>query len=338
MFELKNHTPYAAELGVYTDHESHQHVLLTFKASFEIPTKMGQPLRQIDVPIYIEPQLNDPENESSLKYDTEMGAANPGTDVAVLAQAWNPKGAPFVDSGIQIAGRPHVARVYGERRWQRSISGMSVSQPLPFESSPLQFEEAFGGWDKRHEDSQFHGYEARNPVGRGYFAPRSPGPGEGELLPSIESSAQAIRSWRDAIEPIGFGFVAPHWQSRRDYAGTYDDDWQKTRNPLLPHDFDPRFYHSAVPQLCFEQPFQGGETVQLWNLKPFEYTEFKLPRWQVAVEFLIAEQCKSAVPKLDCVVVEPGENRFSLLFKASQPCTRMMHRVRRVNVEGSFEP
>ena len=33
--------------------------------------------------------------------------------------------------------------------------------------------------------------------------------------------------------PVGFGPLAPHWQPRCDFAGTYDQAWQQDRYPVL---------------------------------------------------------------------------------------------------------
>jgi hypothetical protein len=45
--------------------------------------------------------------------------------------------------------------------------------------------------------------------------------------------------------PAGFGPIACHWQPRVGFAGTYGDAWVANRLPLLPDDFDDRFFQSA---------------------------------------------------------------------------------------------
>src|SRR5262245_60706553 len=49
--------------------------------------------------------------------------------------------------------------------------------------------------------------------------------------------------------PFGFGFFPKNRPPRLGYAGTYDAKWTESRCPLLPEDFDDRFFQAAFPGL-----------------------------------------------------------------------------------------
>src|SRR5437763_15597642 len=99
---------------------------------------------------------------------------------------------------------------------------------------PLVYERAFGGADLPHKKQSAWGFEARNPVGRGLVS----NPGREDLaevpLPNVEDPSALITRYQDRPAPAGFGFIAPGWEPRKKYAGTYDDAWLSGRCPLLP--------------------------------------------------------------------------------------------------------
>ena len=77
--------------------------------------------------------------------------------------------------------------------------------------------------------------------------------------------------------PTGFGFISPHWQPRASFAGTYDKKWDQTRKPLLPTDFDRRFFNAASPGLIAPGYLRGDEPVAIVNASPGDRISFNLP-------------------------------------------------------------
>ena len=78
---------------------------------------------------------------------------------------------------------------------------------------------------------------------------------------------QPQENWGDRCSPVGFGALSRSWQPRAGYAGTYDAMWQAEQFPLLPHDFDDRYYQCA-PQDQWLPRLEAGEPVLLRNLSP----------------------------------------------------------------------
>jgi hypothetical protein len=79
------------------------------------------------------------------------------------------------------------------------------------------------------------------------------------------------------MSPACFAPVAPNWQPRAGFAGTYDDNWQQTRAPYLPDDYNPRFMNVAPPDLIYPGYLQGGEAVRVIGMHPAGDLGFALP-------------------------------------------------------------
>ena len=142
---------------------------------------------------------------------------------------------------------------------------------------PLVYERAYGGVDPKSDDAG-----ARTGTGATRWARASPSQSrnaQGLQLPNIEDPKQLIGSWDDRPAPAGFGAIASHWQPRVGFAGTYDEHWMKTRQPLLAEDMDDRWFQCAPADQQAPEFLRGGEPVVLHNLQPARAAcEFTLPQ------------------------------------------------------------
>ena len=75
----------------------------------------------------------------------------------------------------------------------------------------------------------------------------------------------------------GFGFVGPEWSPRSALAGTYDAAWEADRAPLLPVDFDRRFFNAAAPGLVAPAYLRGDEPVLVRGATKEGTASFSLP-------------------------------------------------------------
>src|SRR4029079_1545920 len=107
--------------------------------------------------------------------------------------------------------------------------------------------------------------DPRNPAGTGFARIRGRGAISARARPNLEDPTRLIKHPGDRPAPAGFGFIAPSWEPRRLFAGTYDKAWQRTRAPYLPDDFDPRYFHAAHPDLVCKRHLQGGEIIEVQN-------------------------------------------------------------------------
>ena len=284
---LENKTEFAAHPQLLLDRDGEKLVTVV-KASFELepdgealelaPAERTRGIRMSDIP-WGEPDV------SSIAYPAELCLRKPGTDVIVVAEAHSPGGEPSesFDVRVEVGPLKKSLTVFGPRVWQARGSGLSA--PAPMTQLEMRYEYAWGGFDD--SDPERIVEEPRNPIGRGKVA--DPAALTNQPAPCIEDPAALISSYRSEPPPAGLGAIGRHWMPRRKYAGTYDEQWQESRAPLPPLDFDDRFNLCASPGLVAASPLLGGERVALLNLLPGGgATTFSLPRIEVTVEFRVA--------------------------------------------------
>jgi hypothetical protein len=278
--------------------------------------------------------------ESSYKYEPQVAFTKPSTDVVLIGSAYAQEtGSRQVDVGLYMGPLGKVVRVVGDRYWIKTLGMALISSPEPFDSIPLLYERAFGGWDRSNPDSEAHTFEARNPVGTG-FRSKSGRFEEGTRLPNLEDPRHPIRSHGDTPPPAGFGFTAPNWQPRVTFAGTYDDEWMRERMPLLPMDFDPRFFNAASSGLVTPTYLNGDEPVMIENVSPDGRITFNLPGLPPPV---CRVELKGAADlhletKLDTVIINTDEKLLFLIWRAHTLLKNGPHDVVTVEVEGEGHP
>jgi hypothetical protein len=337
---LENETPFVFELMGLADEEGRPLLLLLVKATYTLKAT-GLELAEQQVPVRWGGESWGEPGESSDKYEPECAFIKPATDVVLLGHAHAPKGSTEVLVSLHVGALKKAVRVMGERTWFRNMGRVSMTKPLPFERMPLTWERAFGGWDRSDPDPKKHAFEPRNPVGVGFRAtPRHFE--EGLRLPNLEDPEQPLRELGQKVAPVGFGFTSPHWQPRAAYAGTYDEAWDKTRKPLLPKDFDRRFFNAAPPGLVAPGYLKGNEPVLLANASPRGRLAFSLPGQRpptVTVERASAEDATPEM-RLDTVILDTEEHQVLLLWRGHVVLDEGLHDVRgiRVTAEGVSRP
>ena len=144
----------------------------------------------------------------------------------------------------------------------------------------------------------------------------------GQPLPNLEDPLKLIQSLADTPTPAGLGYVAPSWQPRQSFAGTYDKAWQEQRAPYLPLDFKDDFFLAAPPELCARPFLKGGEPVEIIGASMDGAQRFRLPTCEVDVTVLLVGKAEKPTLRLETVLLEPGEARFSMLWRGAVPCDK----------------
>lgn len=315
-------------IAVYPDTDGIDTLFVVVKATFLLGPPVALSVDQL--PVTLADQYWGEPVVSSLKYASDMHLAKPGTDVALVGQAWAPGNRPVqqLDVRLAVAEREQVVRISGNRVWRDG----AMTYPEPFQSMPLVYEYAYGGTHVIDVEKREMLAEERNPIGCGFTGKRNARELEGLALPNIEDPKTLLRSPGDKADPLCFGFTAPSWLPRRAYAGTYDAGWEKHRAPYLPEDFDPRFFQSAHPSFVFDRYLQGGETVQLDNLSRRGPLRFTLPKCRLTARVLIAGRTETPSLHLDTILLEPDEDRFSLTFRGAVRCDKQALKVEQVDI------
>jgi hypothetical protein len=194
---------------------------------------------------------------------------------------------------------------------------------------PIVWERAFGGWAVERETGA-RSMEPRNPIGCGFATDASQL--VGRPLPNVEDVLHPLEGWKSRPPPAGLGAIAAHWSPRRERAGTYDEQWRRTRMPLWPHDHDPRFHQAAPSELVCDQPLRGGEEVRTTGLVPEGQLAFHLPRVHLAVETQFAGSWLFQPVQLERVIVEPDQRKLVLVWGSRLDCGISGRKVERSRV------
>jgi len=327
MLQVKNKTPFVPGIFVFPDEEGIDTLYVAVKATFQI-TPEGLRVAEAQQPLVPADEHWGEPGESSLKYASEAHLLKPSTDIVLMGDAYAPGGRPVPQFGVGMAVGPVKKQVlvFGDRKWD----GDSPTQPIPTARVPLRFERAFGG---KHPVGQ-SGFlaEMRNPVGVSFRGKRRAAELNGTPLPNLEHPEHLISSRSDTPPPHGVGYVAPSWQPRLSYAGTYDEAWQTKRAPYLPQDFDPRFFQAAPPDQIYPGHIQGGEPVVLVNASPVGVQRFRLPAVDLRATVRIARKKENPQLNAETLLFEADEERFCVLWRGAVRCDKKALRVEEVAV------
>lgn len=325
--ELNNRSSFACELLFATNEEATCVCVPVVQASFALAVGGDLQLLEKQPPIDMAGAWWGDPATSSMKLEPQIAFFKPATDIVLIGHAY-PANRERTEglAGIRVGDTQKLARVFGKRRFTKRFGSVRLSDPEPFERVALIYENALGGWDRRDPDSGMHTFEPRNPVGMGYRDLRLPFDEEW-LAPHIEDPARSYVGNGDRPPPAGFGFVAPNWQPRARFAGTYDKAWRDTRKPQLPQDFDRRFFNAASPGLIAPGHLKGDEPVTIVGASPEGRVDFHLPGVP-APSVRLRLKSRDAVElttALDTLVVDMDARTVTITWRSHRPIPRGVH-------------
>lgn len=311
--------------------DGRERLVVVVKATYTLPRPGEEPrlLEGAQVPLVKADQFTTEAVDAAAPlFETDYAHAKPACDVLLVGSAWAASGRPAgrVAVGLRVGTMVKQFVAVGERHWHKRLGLVSAGEPQPFESMRLTYDRAFGGTDRTREaDGRVHAYEA-NPVGRGYrhYADDV----DGQPLPNTEEAGKPVRHHDGAYRPMALSPVGRSWSPRRAWAGTYDEAWQKNLAPLWPADFDDRYFQAAPEEQVIPYPV-GGEEVVLRNLTRDGARSFTLPRISMPITF-IPHRGHDVVRqgKLDTLVLEPDEERFTMAWRVVLPLGRSIFDVK----------
>ncbi len=324
MLELHNSTPFAAALVPGLDRRGRGIVTVVVKGTFALGrTSDALPAAQAQVPIAHADTWHGKPGASSIRYESDLCPAKPGTDVLLVGHAYAPSaGATSADVAVEVGPIRKVVRAFGERHYQTAVGGAALSKPQPFERVPLLYERAFGGVDTSDDDPRNHAADRRNPVGTGFVAAPESNRFEGRPAPNLEAPRQLIRGPGDRPPPAAFGVIGRDWLPRAAHAGSYDERWRRERCPLLPDDFDERYFQTAAPDQVATPHLRGNERMRVSGATPHGELGFALPGVALDVSLRLKGAALRHRPVLDTLLVEPDERRAVLTWRLTVPCGR----------------
>ncbi len=223
---VQNRTPFVAHRFVVLDKTGAENLVVMLKGTYAIGEDRALKLAEVQRPIQFVDEFHGEPGVSSLRTANEALPPKPGTDILLVGDARAPREGPRVlDGRLRVGALTKTVRVFGNRRWRRFLGWWWSSRPDPFSKIPLTWENAYGGTDATPANEKKHAWDARNPVGRGFRAPGSRIPWGKMLLPNLEDPSDRVKRPGIPSTPAGFGPIAPHWEPRSVYAGTYGEKW-----------------------------------------------------------------------------------------------------------------
>jgi len=186
----------------------------------------------------------------------DLGMPKPRAEAMVLGKCFAPSGTPVTRSQVRLlVGDPQKPlvdkrlNIFGDRAWQQRATGPAPGEPAPFVEMPIDHAHAFGG-------AAF----PQNPLGKGH-APLAPD-AKGQVLhplPNVEDARTPIVSPQDRPAPASFAPLDFTWPQRASKAGTYDEQWLKTRFPAYADDMDLSIFNAAPSDQWLPAFFKGDE-------------------------------------------------------------------------------
>jgi hypothetical protein len=329
MWQVDNRTPFAAERCWVRDRHGAEVWILAVKCTFDIAADGSTVVSEDQPPVLQVPVYNGEPGRSSLKFEADLVPTKNTTDVIVVGHAYAPRGRPVaqMDVGFRVGPVLKVVDVFGDRSW----GVVGTSSPQPFLKMPLVYERAFGGVDLKSDHPE-RDWEWRNPVGTGFAISRANL--RGLPAPNFEYPHERIDSWKDRPRPAGFGPIGAHWQPRVAFGGTYDDAWKRERQPLLPADFDDRFFQCAPEDQQAPSFLRGGEPVVLYRLTPGGELRFSLPKVFLGFETRFSDGSREVHKerRLHTVIIDSDGPRVSLVWHTALPCHFKIYKLERTLV------
>ena len=316
MLQLNNKSSLIAAILVLPDPEGVESIYTVVKATYAIGSSLELDDQQL--PIYFKDEFYGDPLCSSVKFPSDTSLMKPGTDVLLHGNAWAPAGQPVTESRVRlkVGSIDKTVIVTGDRFWETGVVGTSMSAPEPFETIPLMWERSFGGSDSELNNPDRHAGIPENPVGVGFRMSNGTIELDGMKLPNLELETARVQSWKDRPAPGGFAALAPNYEPRLSFAGTYDDQWQKERLPYLPIDFNPLFFQCAPEGQVTSEFLRGDEIVSVSGASQIGRLEFQLPGVVPQISYTVGNQPQPQPVQLDTLLIEPDENRVSLVWRA----------------------
>lgn len=336
--EVENNTGFAFDCLFIANEDGQPIAVPIVKATYALSALAKTSFAEEQEPLEMAGKHWGDPDMSSYKYEPEIAFTKPTTDLVLIGHAYPAKaGDTQVDVTFRVGEVEKTVRVFGDRYWIKKLGLTIMSKPEPLEPVPLIYERAFGGWDSAEPDPMTSKFELRNPAGVGFMRAEFE---EGMRLPNLEDPKRLLKVYGDTPPPAGFGFVGPHWHPRAKLAGTYDEAWQKTRAPLLPTDFDPRFFNAASPGLIAPEYLMGNEAVVVENASPSGQMSFHLPGVQppkIRVQ-LQGREDELLETNLDTVIVNTDENLLLMLWRTNLVLRNGPHDVVAIEITAEGAP
>lgn len=267
-----NHTPFPAMAFRQYNFAGELNGIVCARGTYEIAINAPLKLSEEQSPLILADQYESDPHSSGITAQSDLVPYKPGTDVTFQGSAFTPDRQPSASwlCGFRVGGLERTLRVHGRRFWEPRFSrGKLIRWDMtPAEVTtevPLHWNLAWGGKLPCQAGEEVDVCRS-NPLGCGIVDLEHCDPSMCYPAPQLEDPNVPISDWKSDYVPYGMGPIPPWWRPRQQYAGSYDENWRNTRHPLLPRDFDYRFYQCAPAGQIASPYLQGDESIELVHL------------------------------------------------------------------------
>lgn len=313
LWDIETALPYNVKGHFARDKEGHEVWIACVKVGWQ---KVNDEWCELDV----HPPLNDTllfagdDDAPVMSQDHDFVVSKRNTDVIVQGRARALGKKPISEMQCRLLLDGHIdkkLRVLGPREWFSQAGQLGISAPASFIDAEIDYRQAMGGFD------------ARNRVGCGV------GEKQRDLLtqavPSVFYPGQNWSLDHNKIKPAGFGPLPSFVTERSQLAGTFDQDWQDNRRPLLPSDFDPGFYQCApLDQQC-DGLLQGGERLVLSGFDHEGALLFFLPKLNFTAQVHLSDKIITEAMALHTLFIDTEAQLITGCWQAAFPCQGQEH-------------
>lgn len=325
--EIRNHLPFNVDVRSAMGLDGYDSAALMVKATFQLP-RPDQDFSTIareQAPWVYADVLTGPEDNPVSLYEAELPYPKPHPEYLIIGSAHSPDGTPqqYLPCGISIGTHTKHLVATGSRQWHAGWLTNQADNIKPTLSVPLSHDFAFGGCDPSCSNGNDAWYEA-NLAGTGFCRNPSHRQADGLRLPQLEPMDRRFGEPCGSFPVVSFGPVGRNWSPRKQWAGTYDQEWRANVWPRLPKDFDPLFFQSASKDQWLPA-IRAGEQVALKHLTPAQgplgsLVEFPLPAMDFRVTVYPRRGAGIAVTLIpDTLVFEPEAERFVVIARLLFP-------------------
>lgn len=333
--ELVNATRMVAGYTMGLEASGRELLVVAIKGTFALP-RPGEEVRLAEqqLPLVMADTFTGEPGFSAPIHEVDFAPRKHACDVLLIGSAYAPPGKKVTRMQVSLrAGSiTKTCDVVGPRVWRASGLRIAASEPEYFTRLPVSYDVAFGGADRHSEDESAHDAYLPNPVGRGWHKHLKAAWVDGSPLPSTEQPGHPVTSPADQRRPMAFGPLGRGWAPRARYAGTYDQQWLDEVFPFLPKDFDERYFQAAPLDQQIPIP-QGPLEIELRGFTLDQVRRFRVPPFEAPVHvFPKKGDREDHLARLDTIVIEPDEERFTMTWRVTRPLRKSMHEIAQVLV------
>jgi len=318
-----------ADLFTALDKTGHEHLVVVVKATYALPARNDQmPRPQMPPqPIAAADQWAGEPGLSAPLYESDYVLRKARCDLLFNACAQfapDETGMKRLVAGFEFGDCQKMLSACGARQWKSGALGSRPSDPEVIEAPvPLHMGNAYGGTVRMSAlkvEPELLTAHPENPMGTGYCPNSALLHRSEHAPPMLELSGHPVRGPTDkGLQPAALSVLPRTSQSRGKWAGTYDEAWRREQAPMLPHDFDERYFQSAPEDQQVPHP-NGGERVRLHRMvKGHAVLEFVLPKLSgLRIKLLTREYAVyELAPVVDTLYFETELQRMSVVWRAS---------------------